>query len=171
MKIAVTGHRPNKIGGYSDLAQEMLIDFAADWIVRQDDEDELEIITGMALGWDQAVAEAAILTGTPFHAYIPFEGQELRWPESSQNYYRSLLKQAADVTVACTGKYEPWKMQARNEIMVRHCDRLVALWNGTTGGTANCVRCAEKVGRECVNLWPEWVRYTAERVRRSNNST
>ena len=38
------------------------------------------------------------------------------------------------------GPYTSAAMQVRNEWMADHCDVLLALWNGTPGGTANCLR-------------------------------
>ena len=40
--------------------------------------------------------------------------------------------------------YHPAKMQKRNEFMVDNCDILIALWNGTSGGTKNCINYAKK---------------------------
>jgi uncharacterized phage-like protein YoqJ len=51
----------------------------------------------------------------------------------------------------------PWVMQRRNEWMVDHCDILYAFWDGTSGGTANCVKYAAQIGKPYVNLWKEIV--------------
>jgi uncharacterized phage-like protein YoqJ len=45
-------------------------------------------------------------------------------------------------------------MQDRNIWMVDHCDALIAVWDGTSGGTANCVRYAQKVGKPIVFIDP-----------------
>ena len=49
-------------------------------------------------------------------------------------------------------------MQLRNEAMVNDCDLLLALWNGTSGGTANCIRYANSVKREIRNLWSDYAK-------------
>ncbi|WP_188052008.1 hypothetical protein [Azospirillum sp. Sh1] len=51
-------------------------------------------------------------------------------------------------------------MNTRNEWMVDHSDRLLALWDGSQGGTANCVRYARGLGRPIDNLWSEWEKFT-----------
>ena len=51
-----TGHQPDKVGGYSPNAQKRLISYAMDVLVRANTEIA---VVGMALGWDQAVADAA----------------------------------------------------------------------------------------------------------------
>lgn len=153
MILAATGHRPVKLGGYGAYvfarlklgARHYLADAAPD-----------RVISGMALGWDQAWAWAAVDLGIPFVAAMPFYGQETQWPEESRERYHDLLEHAAEVVTVCEGGYAPWKMQRRNEWMVDHCDKMIALWDGSNGGTANCVRYAERVGKPVENLWPQW---------------
>lgn len=117
----------------------------------------LTVLTGMALGWDQAVARACVFWNVPFVAVVPFTGQESRWPLSSQRAYRSLISSACRVVVVSEGGFSADKMMKRNRWMVDNSDRLLALlgrWE--TGGTWNCVKYANKVGRECRNCWDEW---------------
>jgi uncharacterized phage-like protein YoqJ len=45
-------------------------------------------------------------------------------------------------------------MQKRNEYMVDKCDKLLAVWNGTTGGTHNCIKYAKSKGKEIILLNP-----------------
>lgn len=151
MKIyAATGHRPDKLGGYGSLAESRLRRLAKTFLL-EDRPDR--VIGGMALGWDMAWIEAAIGLGIPCTAAVPFLGQELQWPRQSQVRYQGILEQCDEVFIVSQGIYSPYKMQLRNEWMVDESTKLVSLWNGSSGGTANCVQYAEEVGRECVNLW------------------
>lgn len=155
--VCGTGHRPNKLGGYSiDAAfrTEMKI---VDWLDEKggDFRDNLVIISGGALGWDQALARAAARCGVPYLMYLPFEGFDSRWPPSSRKELEGLCSAALDVVYVEEPGYAPWKMQRRNEAMVDTSDLVLACWNGTQGGTANCVRYAEKIGRPIVNLWSD----------------
>lgn len=156
MIIAATGHRPDKLGGYGIDVYERLTQFAKGAIARCDPE---QVISGMAMGWDMAVAEAAIQLKVPLVSAIPFKGQHDRWSEFWQERYLELVEQAARVVYVSPGGYAPQKMQARNIWMVDHSDRLMALWNGMPGGTANCINYAISVGkRDAIdNLWPRWV--------------
>ena len=88
----------------------------------------------MALGWDQALAVAAVTLGIPLIAAVPFAEQAAAWPEGSQLRYRNLLAEAAEVHTICPPGYAGWKMQQRNNWMVIKSDVLLALWNGTSGG-------------------------------------
>jgi uncharacterized phage-like protein YoqJ len=47
-------------------------------------------------------------------------------------------------------------MQRRNEWMVDRADKLVALWDGSWGGTFNCIEYARKKGVPFDNLWARW---------------
>lgn len=153
MIISGTGHRPNKLGGYSSEVSDRLMLLARDWMIAYKPE---RVITGMALGWDQALAQAARSLDIPYTAAVPFDGQENAWPLNSQILYRDLLVDADDRELVCEGGYAPWKMQKRNEWMVDHADRVLALWDGSSGGTANCIAYANKVGKPITNLWWAW---------------
>lgn len=114
------------------------------------------IISGMALGFDQALAEACIELEIPFIAAIPFSGQADAWPQASRDKYNMILKKASKRHTVCEGFYKPYKMQLRNEWMTDQCTHVLALWNGSQGGTYNCIRYAEKTGKPVLNLWDKW---------------
>jgi uncharacterized phage-like protein YoqJ len=152
MILSATGHRPDKLGGYSD---------AVAWNLRVLARNHMmivkprHVISGMALGWDQAWAEAALDLSIPFIAAVPFPGQQSRWPADSQRRYEKLLEAAAKVvTIAET--YSAYAMQKRNEWMVDNSDLVVALWDGSSGGTGNCMAYALRKAKPTVNLWPIW---------------
>lgn len=147
---AATGHRPDKLGGYGPRIDDRLRNLAYSFFVAAKPD---EAVSGMALGWDMAFAEAALTLGIPLTAAIPFAGQESKWPTASQERYRNILARAARSVIVCDGGYSSAKMQTRNEWMVDKCDRLVALWDGSPGGTGNCIKYARQVGRDVINLW------------------
>ena len=156
MIIAATGHRPDKLGGYDEKTRRALGGLATEYLHYE--RPELAI-SGMALGWDQAFAAAAVVLGIPFIAAIPFEGQERMWPNHSQIRYCRLLEHAARVEIIVERKL-PFNiagaMQTRNEWMVDNSIKLAALWDGSSGGTCNCIRYAEKTGVPYDNLWNRW---------------
>lgn len=151
--VAVTGHRPDKLGGYD------FYNPVRSWVREQMKRVLHELqprmtISGMALGVDQDWAHVSIELGIPFLAAIPFAGQESRWPAESQRYYRELMDRAAWKYVVCDGGYAAYKMQRRNEWMVNNCHVLVAVWDGSEGGTGNCVGYAQRVQRETKYINP-----------------
>lgn len=153
--LAFTGHRPHKLGGYDAITQGKLLALAIEFLrPRRDSIAWCNV--GMALGWDQAVARACVELDIHFNACVPFEGQESHWPATSQKEYHRLLGEATIIVNVCEPGYAVWKMQKRNEYMVDNAHALVSLWDGTSGGTANCVRYAESKGKRVRNLWLEW---------------
>lgn len=154
MILAGTGHRPDKLGGYEVEATMRVIDFATKMMSER---APSRIITGMAIGWDMALAQAAMNLGIPFHAYVPFEGQELKWPMSTRLYYKVLLNKAEHIEICSTGGYSKASMHFRNQRMVDDCDAVAALWNGSPGGTNNCIAYAMLVGKPYINYWPQFI--------------
>ncbi len=152
MIIAGTGHRPDKLGGYSDGVRVKVYGLAIKFLTEARPD---QVISGMALGWDQALAKAAIVLGIPLYAAVPFSGQESAWPLESQDAYHRILDQCDRVVIVTPGGYAPVKMQLRNQWMVDQCDLLAALWDGTDGGTHNCVKYAKAIRKPLRNLWPE----------------
>jgi uncharacterized phage-like protein YoqJ len=151
--VAGTGHRPEKLGGFGAEINRTLHALATRWL---SEEHPGVVISGMAQGWDQALAHAAIDLGIPLVAAIPFKGQEAIWPLAAQRRYHAILRRAREIVAVSEGGYSARAMQARNELMVDLCDSLVALWDGSSGGTANCIRYATDRARPVkpyVNLW------------------
>lgn len=158
--VGVTGHRPEKLGGYSPQVRRRLTDLA---MAALDRHKPASVISGMALGWDIAIATAAIELNIPLIAAIPSKGQELRWKPDDQKLYRQLLETATEVHYVCEPGYAAWKMQKRNEWIVDRCNRLLALWDESPSGTGNCVEYARSKDVEVVNLWRSWVKYSGVR--------
>jgi len=153
MIISGTGHRPSKIGGYK------LPNPTYNYICQETEKILLQlkpekIISGMALGYDQWLAFIAYKLGIKFMASIPFLGQEKAWPASSQKTYNKLLSKASEVVIVCEGGYEAKKMQIRNEFMVNQCDLLIGVWDGTNGGTGNCISYAKSINKNIIIIDP-----------------
>lgn len=152
MIIAGTGHRPDKLGGYSVEIEDALRLFARRHLERL---SPSRVISGMALGWDQALAQAALDLGIPFVAAVPFEGFGSKWPKGAQYRCTALLCGAAQIEVVSRTPGAR-ALQRRNEWMVDRADRMLALWDGSWGGTFNCIEYARKRDVPIDNLWPRW---------------
>ena len=153
---AATGHRPNRLGGYGEANLDKLYRFA---LVSIRPLPVGRMISGMALGWDQAVAKACVHYGIPWTAAIPFEGQDSKWPAYARDAYLDLLAKAAEVVYVGTPGYSPAKMETRNRWMVDHATHVLALWSGSAGGTANCIAYAKRMGKVIVPLWEKWSKF------------
>lgn len=153
MIVAFTGHRPDKLGGYK-LPNDTYIRVCKKIDAALKELKPEKVITGMALGVDQWAAMVAYKLGLPFTAAIPFEGQEKAWPEASQKTFNLLRRLATEEVIVSSGGYAANKMQIRNEWMVDHCDVLIAIWDGTSGGTANCIEYAKSVNKQIYYIDP-----------------
>jgi uncharacterized phage-like protein YoqJ len=152
MIVALTGHRPSKLGGYdpdNPIATKVREAIRAKLVELKPE----KIISGMALGVDQWAVQIAIDLGIPFIAAVPFPDQAGRWRPSSKREYLRLLGLASEVVVVST-THSPVAMQTRNEWMVDHADVVLAVWGGTRGGTANCVRYANLMKTPVVRINP-----------------
>jgi uncharacterized phage-like protein YoqJ len=182
MKIAITGHRPNKLGNDYDLTSPLILSIKKEIIdnlkaVRYAFPN-LTLITGMALGIDTLFAQIAIDLNIPFIAAIPFIGQETKWNDKTRQEYHNLLNKSYNIMIVDRGydvtypaylerrnmliidkqlhnQYSPAKMQQRNIWMVDNCDILIAVWDGSSGGTANCVKYAESVNKQIIRINPK----------------
>ncbi len=143
--IAFTGHRPDTLGGYAGfnpIRDRLMTKLEALLLQMLSQHPQLTAISGMALGFDQWATQVCIRIGIPFTAAVPYDGQEKRWPNTSQTLYHTILARAAYVHVVSPGPYLAWKLQRRNEWMINNCTHLIAAWNGSPGGTANCIEYA-----------------------------
>lgn len=147
---AATGHRPDKLGGYSPQVDAALVGLARWFLIGMQTD---RAVSGMALGWDMAFAEAALSLGVPVIAALPFANQACKWPVESQRRHARICEQALQVVIVCEGEYAAWKMQERNKWMVHNSDEIVALWDGSEGGTGNCIKAARLHERHIFNLW------------------
>lgn len=144
LTIGVTGHRLHLLPGYAgessqrlralllELAMEKLENWSPDLV-----------ITGMATGWDMAVAAACMFRNAPFHAYVPFAGQEKLWSRTDKEMYHTLLEEAEDVRV-----FSPVQTNAayhqRNRAIVDDSSRLLTLYlGGPATGTGKTLAYAD----------------------------
>ena len=153
MIVSFTGHRPDKLGGYK--LPNPTYSFVCQRIEETlRDLRPTKVVSGMALGVDQWAAHIAHKLGIPFIAAVPFEGQDRVWPAASRAIYKKLIELASEVVIVTPGGYSSAKMQARNEWMVNYCDKLIAIWDGTSGGTGNCVKYAQSLNKEIIFIDP-----------------
>lgn len=150
--FGVTGHRAVKQREAGDLRR-----FARLIVERMRLCGATEIITGMALGWDTAVAQACRDLGMPYVAALPNPRQADPWPIEDQREWMSLVE-AAVRSVIVSPFPDNGSYLARNRWISDNCRELWALYDGRGyGGTRHCVLYAEATRRMTVQLWDEWL--------------
>ncbi len=143
-----TGHRPGKLNGTEEKIREELRTEIANAVNSGVD----TFITGMAPGVDTwAALEVLKLKETNQNikhiCAVPFNGVEKNRTDELQKIFHDILNKSDDV-VYIAPKYKRWCFHARNEWMVDHANRLIAVFNGTKGGTEFTIKYAEKKNRK-----------------------
>ena len=142
-KVAFTGHRHLK---YVDVEQSL--------VKVHSDYPGAMWITGGAYGLDSHAARYALDNSIPLWLVLPFPAKILcaRWPSGDARdlLFRS-VKDCARLSVV-SPVFSMASYQRRNEFMVDAADVLAAFFDGSPGGTANCVRYANEVGRKVVRF-------------------
>lgn len=144
---AISGHRPEKLDDpewVKEALREAFLVFDVD-----------KVVQGMAAGVDLMAARVAHEMGIPFICARPWAGHTAR--KGWKLTYASAIRNAEDVVnVDESFKYPgPWIYQKRNKWMVDNSDFLISVWDGSDGGTCNCVYYAYKVGVRVFNCNPK----------------
>ena len=164
--MGVTGHRSNKVhwngrSAYNKQVYDRLVRLAEAALKFYEPE---MVYTGMALGFDQACAQACKNLEINYTAVIPHSDQSKLWPEHSRLYYDYLVSNATNQLTLATGPFHVHHMTDRNQYLVDHSQTFLALWDGSNGGTADCVRRATKKNIPIYNVWDKWIKnnYTGD---------
>lgn len=163
MNIGFTGHRPNRLGGYDQQAQRCLYKFVRNQMLKI--EDEHTVYQGCALGFDMAVATAALEQGHRVVSCIPFLGFNARWPLSSVLELDTILNRSSEVIIVVSDQewakeHAPIALNQRNNFIVDNTSQLFALACGAPSGTQNCVDYAVRHGKSVKHLWRDWLKYS-----------
>jgi uncharacterized phage-like protein YoqJ len=134
--LAITGHRPEKISDIDDVQANLYLGIKAI-------SPEI-LIQGMASGVDLWSARIAHVASIDYWCVRPWQGHKPR--VSDKNDYEMAMKYAAFTVAVNPSVNYPgaWVYQKRNEWMVDRADTVFAIWDGSPGGTANCVKYAVK---------------------------
>lgn len=158
--VCFTGHRPNK-WGYNEntpIIQSIKIKLASE-IKNLILEGYTTFISGGALGVDQWAAEIVLMakkrrTELKLIIVRPFPSQDAIWNNESKNRFKGILEASDEVIDVSPDPYEASKMQIRNVYMVDKSSVVIAVWDGSHGGTGNCVKYAYKKLKKIIVISP-----------------
>lgn len=145
-RCCFTGHRPEKLN-----SSEKEVKAALRKQIDQAVHDGFTVfITGMARGVDLWAAEIVLdlrkrNKEIRLICAIPHDGFEARWSPSWQELYRYVLAEA-DLKRVISKGYHTGVYQVRNEWMVNHSTRVIAVFNGQPSGTKNTIDYAYRQG-------------------------
>lgn len=143
-RCCFTGHRPEKLH-----SSERLIKIALAkeiWIAYQ--EGFRTFITGMARGVDIWAGELILRLRSSHQdvrliCALPHPDFEKSWDTEWQDRY-NVIRDQADYEATICESISKYAYQRRNEWMVDHSARVIAVYNGTKGGTRNTIEYAVK---------------------------
>jgi uncharacterized phage-like protein YoqJ len=158
--LAVTGHQPFLLGGYGHDVSRRLRRVAFDWLQAN---TPREVMSGLAAGWDTAVADAAVSLGIPLIAALAYRGQADLWPEEARNEHARLVAAAGEIYLYAEAK-EHGCFTRRDRWVLERGDMVLALWSGVDGGTARAIATANKLEKPVVNVWERWASLETNRA-------
>ncbi len=169
--ICFTGHRPSKLYGYdwSSSGNKLLMTKLEELIkLILTKFSQCRFICGGAIGTDQMACSLCLKLRDEFPQTIvqlalPFSKQDSLWKDTDKARWRSHIINANSTVMVDTvrgyelgmvevGEYHPAKMQKRNEYMVDKAEIVIAVWDGSHGGTYNCIKYAQKRGKRIIVL-------------------
>lgn len=158
--VCFTGHRPDKLKGYlPEQNKELLWKLHAE-IVRHIEELNIDtFINGLALGIDQWAAKIVIKLKEKYPhikliSAVPCKNHPCKWRKNDQETWQDIVDKSDQVIYVSEEEYKPYLMQKRNEWMVNNSKSVIAVWDGTEGGTGNCVKFAEKQKKNITIIEP-----------------
>ena len=159
MKVALTGHRPQRLGMPDDELDDEWNEIR-DWIVNNLihmlqttllEDESLDVYCGMATGSDilfgmsSVFLKAADIVPLKLHCVLPCKDYN-----SSHKYYND-IKLLADEWIELADEFYKGCDNVRDQYIVDHCDVLLAIWDGNkSGGVWSTIRKAQKAGKQIV---------------------
>lgn len=159
--ICGSGHRPPRLGlEYSSKHNELLTNFAKEELDKLDAPIDY-VVSGAALGWDQALAHAAFLLNIPYYMAIPFKGFHKKWSVQDRQRFTKLCEKALYCVYVCNGDYDNSKYFSRDAWMVNSSKILLGLKDDKSekSGTGITFDYAKEQGLKVINLWEKWEAY------------
>ena len=152
-RCCFTGHRPEKLS-----ISEREVKIALQKEIRLAIADGINVfITGMAPGVDIWAAEIVLKLREQEElplkliAASPHPGFENRWSIDWQKRYAVIMSKSDFIKEVST-RYSSGCYQIRNEWMVDHSTRVIAVWNGSPSGTKNTIMYAKRKGVPVINI-------------------
>ncbi len=126
-------------------------------IVNTIKEGYCHFISGMAIGFDMIAAEIVLKLKSKYNIIlecaIACKNQEKKWSLQLQTRYQNILKQA-DIIWCGKDYYVDGCMLERNYYMVNQSSKIIALFDGKSGGTKKTLEYAKQQRLQITILKP-----------------
>jgi hypothetical protein len=160
--VTALGHSVNRLGepkrfNLGDRNTRLLVDTISQTFL--DMKPDGFIYSGR-LGFDMMAALVAMNAGIPYVIMSPYRGymrsRTANWPSEAIEYFELLAGNARRVRYV-SGPYAANKEERHLRQVIRHCDCVLALWNGENNNMAEIVRLSWSMRRDVRNLWSDYV--------------
>ena len=152
--LCFTGHRPQKLPwGFNEQDERCLLMKEKLKVLIEDaiNDGFCYFWSGMALGFDLICVEVLLELKRQYNhikifGALPCKNQAKIWPLKQQFRYNKLIAQLDDT--CCLNDYYtgPECMLERNRFMIDNSSRLIAFFDGKSGGTKSTIDYAKKKG-------------------------
>ena len=160
------GEGPTVLTVLGATGHQEIPDIACDWVVRsvraaiRDADRPASIVTSLAAGADQLVAQEALALGCSLEVVLPCRGYERTFSNQCQLLrFQELSGLAANTEILNYDEPSEDAFWAAGRRVVERCDVLLAIWDGAPaaglGGTADVVRYAAERNVRVRIIWPE----------------
>lgn len=151
-RCCFTGHRPDKMTQTEEEIR-ILLEKAIDDAIK---DGYITFITGMAMGVDVWAAEIVLdrmNRNSDIHLIcaLPHPNFEKRRTEYEIKRFNSIIN-SASLEKVINDHYFRGCYQVRNEWMVDHSSRVIAVFNGEKGGTLNTINYAKRKNVKIINV-------------------
>ena len=151
MRMALTGHRPERLGYDKNSFDTVEWTRLIDWLKSEIKTNCVtDVYCGMADGCDIAYGIAALSLkkegySVKLHCVLPCKNYNLR------NNLTKTLEIFADEWVELSEEFYKGCDNVRDQYMVDHSDKLFAIWDGNkSGGVWSTIRKAQKKGIDII---------------------
>ena len=142
MKVAITGHKPERIKGKETEIRRWLNQQIGELAANN---GTLDCYSGMSKGVDQIFGFAALAGDHRLHCVYAYRGNE--------NAVNKHLEKQSKSIIYVSNEYYDRVYQLRDKYMVDNCDVLLAVWDGIEqGGTWQTIKYAREQGKEIIYM-------------------
>lgn len=147
-RCCFTGHRPEKL----KRPEEEIKKGVEEAILKAIHDGYTTFITGMARGVDIWAGQIVLRLrqsnpNLRLIAALPYPDCDTRWSASWRRQYAEVLE-AADLVKCINPMYSMDSFQKRDEWLVDQSSRVIAVYDGVSGGTKNTIEYAKKCSVE-----------------------
>lgn len=164
--VCGTGHRPDKLDNSWSVEHSISRSIQRElysWLkLLLSNTRRLKVIVGGALGFDTHLALSALKlksknTSKVFlELALPHRDFSLRWSEEDRRVLDIILTYADRVHYVSNNKdFNITDLELRNRYMVRKSELVIALWDGSKGGTRNAFVFADRNSKPIIWLKPK----------------